>query len=74
MEPKIRDSTDILGRNLGNIMIPPIIAPMPNDPKISPKPVESRPNSCLDKNGKRDSNALLHNVNNPARTIKTRAA
>jgi hypothetical protein len=44
MEPVIRDSTEALGRNLGKITIPPIIAPMPKDPNSSPKPVESSPN------------------------------
>ena len=74
-EPVIRDSTDALGRNLDKIIIPPTIAPIPNDPNNSPNPVESSPNSCLAKNGKRDNNApLLHNVNKPARTINTHAA
>jgi hypothetical protein len=74
MEPVIRDSTEALGRNLGKITIPPIIAPIPKDPNSSPKPMESSPNSCLAKSGKRDNNAPLHNVNKPARTINTRAA
>ena len=43
----IRDSTDALGRNLDKIIIPPTIAPIPNDPNNSPNPVESSPNSCL---------------------------
>lgn len=58
----------------GKIIIPPIIAPMPKDPNSTPKPVESSPNSRLAKSGKRDNNALLHNVNKPARTINTCAA
>ena len=32
--------------------------------------MESSPSSCLVKNGKRDNNALLHNVNKPVPTIK----
>jgi hypothetical protein len=74
IETVIRDSTEALGRNLGNITIPPVIAPTPNDPNSSPKPVESSPNSCLAKSGKRDNKALLHNVNKPARIINTCAA
>ena len=71
MEPVIRDSTEILGRNFGNITIPPIIAPVAKDPNNNPKPVESSLNSFLAKSGKRDNNALLHSVNKPARTINT---
>jgi hypothetical protein len=74
IEPVMRDSTEPLGRNFGNIAIPPIIAPVPKDPNSSPKPVESSLNSCLAKSGKRDNKALLHNVNKPARTINTCAA
>ena len=74
MEPVIRDSTEALGRNLGKITIPPIIAPIPKDPNNRPKPMESSPNSRLAKSGRRDNNALLHNVNKPARTINTCAA
>jgi hypothetical protein len=36
--------------------------------------VESSPNSPLANSGRRDNNALLHNVNKPARTINTCAA
>ena len=74
MEPVIRDSTETLVRNFGKITIPPIIAPVPKDPNSSPKPAESSLNSCLAKSGNRDNNALLHNVNKPARTINTCAA
>ena len=74
IEPVIRDSTETLDRNLGKITIPPTIAPIPKDPNSSPNPVESSPNSRLAKSGKRDNNALLHNVNKPARTINTCAA
>jgi hypothetical protein len=70
----MRDSTETLGRNFGKIAIPPIIAPVPKDPNSNPNPVESSLITCLAKNGKRDNNALLHNVNMPARTIKTCAA
>ena len=73
-EPVIRDSTDALGRNLGKITIPQTIAPIPKDPSSSPNPVESSPNSRLANSGRRDNNALLHNVNKPARTINTCAA
>ena len=34
--------------------------------------MEPSPNSCFVKSGKRDNNALLHNVNKPARIINTR--
>ena len=71
MEHVIRDSTEILDLNFGKITIPPIIAPKPKDPNSSPNPVESSHNSFLAKSGKRDNNALLHNVNKPARTINT---
>jgi hypothetical protein len=74
IETVIRDSTETLGRNFGKITVPPIIAPTPNDPNSNPKPMESRPKSCLAKSGKRDSRALLHNVNKPARIINTCAA
>jgi hypothetical protein len=74
IEPVIRDSTEALGSNLGNITIPPTIAPIPKDPKSSPKPIEPTPNSCLANSGNSDNNALLHNVNKPARTINIRAA
>jgi hypothetical protein len=74
MEPVIRESTETFGRNFGKITIPPIIAPVAKDPNRSPKPVESSLNSFLAKSGKRDNNALLHNVNKPARTINTCAA
>jgi hypothetical protein len=74
IEPIIRDSTEALGRNLGKITIPPTIAPIQKDPNSIPNPVESSPNSRLAKSGKRDNNALLHNVNKPARIINTRAA
>jgi len=74
IEPVIRDSTEALGRNLGKITIPQTIAPIPKDPNSSPNPVESSPNWRLAKSGKRDNNALLHNVNKPARTINTCAA
>jgi hypothetical protein len=73
-EPVIRDSTEALGRNLGKITIPPTIAPIPKDPNSNPKPMEPTPNSCLANSGNSDNNALLHNVNKPARTINTRAA
>ncbi len=56
------------------ITIPPIIAPAPNDPNRSPKPMESSPNSCFANSGNRDNKALLHNVNKPTRTINTCAA
>jgi hypothetical protein len=74
IELVIRDSIETLGRNFGKIAIPPIIAPVPKDPNSNPNPVESSPITCLAKSGKRDNNALLHNVNRPARTIKTCAA
>ena len=74
IEIVIRDSTEVLGRNLGKITIPQAIAPIPKDPKSSPNPVESSPNSRLAKSGKRDNSALLHNVNKPARIINTCAA
>jgi hypothetical protein len=74
MEHVMRDSSDVLGRNFGNIAIPPIIAPVPKEPNRSPKPVESSLSTCLAKSGKRDNSALLHNVNKPARTINTCAA
>ena len=74
IEPVISDSTDALGCNLGKITTPPTIAPIPKDPNSSPNPVESSPNSRLAKSGNRDNNALLHNVNRPARTINTCAA
>jgi hypothetical protein len=74
IEPVIRDSTDALGCNLGKITTPPTIAPIPKDPNSNPNPVESSPNSSLAKRGKRDNNALLHNVNRPARIINTCAA
>ena len=47
IETVIRDSTEALGRNLGKITIPPIIAPAPNDPNSSPKPVESSRRNCM---------------------------
>jgi hypothetical protein len=74
MEPVIRDSTETLGRNFGKITIPPNTAPVPKEHNSNPKPVESSPNSFLAKRGKRDNNALLHNVNKLARTINTCAA
>jgi hypothetical protein len=74
MDAVIRDSTETLDRNLGKITIPPIIAPLPNDPKSNPKPMESSPKSCLAKSGRRDNKALLHNVNKPTRIINTCAA
>ena len=73
IEAVIRDSTEAL-RNLGKIIIPPIIAPTPNDPNKSPKPMESSANSCLAKSGNNDNKALLHNVNKPTRTINICAA
>lgn len=47
VELVIRNSTETLGRNLGKINIPPIIA-------SAPQPVKLSPNSCLAKSGKRD--------------------
>ncbi len=74
IELVIRDSTEDRARNFGKMTIPPIIAPIPKDPNSNPNPVESSLKSCLVKRGKRDNNALLHNVNKPARTIKICAA
>ncbi|MFZ0556739.1 MAG: hypothetical protein WAM26_15780, partial [Nitrososphaeraceae archaeon] len=74
IEIVISDSTEALCCNLGKITIPPIIAPAPNDPNRSPKPMESSPNSCFANSGNRDNKALLHNVNKPTRTINTCAA
>lgn len=55
VELVIRNSTETLGRNLGKINIPPIIASAPKDPNSStPQPVKLSPNSCLAKSGKRD--------------------
>jgi len=74
IEHVIRDSTETLDRNLGKIIIPPIIAPIPKDPNNSPNPVDSSSNSRFAKKGKRDNSALLHNVNKPARIINICAA
>ena len=74
IEPVIRDSTETLDRNIGKIIIPPIIAPIPNEDNSSPNPVEFSSNSRFAKRGKRDNNALLHSVNKPARIINTCAA
>ena len=69
IEHEIRYSAETIDLNFGNIAIPPITAPIPKDPNSRPYPMESSPSSCLAKNGKRDNNALLHNVNKPVRTI-----
>jgi hypothetical protein len=74
IEPVIRDSDEALGRNIGNMPIPLIIAPMPKDPSRNPNPMESNPSSPLAKSGKRDNSELPHIANKPARTITTWAA
>jgi len=74
IENVIRDSTETFSLNFGKTMIPPTIAPTPNDPNRSPKPIESRPRSCFANSGKRDNKALLHKVNKPTRIIKACAA
>jgi hypothetical protein len=74
IDPVMRNSTEALGRNFGNIAIPLIMAPNPKDPRSNPKPIESSPSSCLAKSGKRDNSELPHIANKPERTITTCAA
>ena len=74
IDPVMRDSTEALSRNFGNIAIPLINAPMPKDPRSSPKPIESSPIPWLAKRGRRDNSELPHTANKPERTITTCAA